>query len=142
MGVNVPTMDDFNQLEARVAALESGSVSPPDPGPDPIPPDPPVPGTGMQARRICQLIELFGVNTFSSLDTGNVWGSWPADYRPDSVIAALNWITESSGFALRLREYHYAGLEVMQLPWFEQITNAIPAIESTICVGANGSEDD
>src|SRR5262252_8196551 len=139
-GVIVPTMDAFNALEARVTALENAT-------PEPVPPDPPdpepiPPGEGVQAKRICQLIELFGVNTFSSLDTGNVWGSWPADYRPDSVIAALNWITESSGFALRLRVYHYAGREVMQLPWFEQITNAIPAIESTICVGANGSEDD
>jgi hypothetical protein len=37
----------------------------------------------VQAKRICELIELFGVNTFSSMDEHNVWGSWPADYRPE-----------------------------------------------------------
>ena len=31
MPANVPIMDEFNALEARVAALESGSVTPPDP---------------------------------------------------------------------------------------------------------------
>src|SRR5262245_11163969 len=103
LGVNVPDQEAIDALSARrgdpgyqLSALGAGSEPvPPDP-PDPIPPDPgpdPGPGTGVQAKRIVDLVELFGVNTFSSMDTGNIWGSWPADYRPQTVIAALNWIT-------------------------------------------------
>jgi hypothetical protein len=66
----VPTMEDFIRLSARVAALETQQPRPPLPEP----------GTGLQAKRIADCIELFGVNTFSSLDPdANQWGSWPAD---------------------------------------------------------------
>lgn len=106
------------------------------PGPDPSP------GTGTQAKRIHSLVELFGVNTFSSLDSGNVWGSYPADYQPDSVIAGLNWITDESGFAFRIREYHYNGREQIQQPWLTQVVAALPGTEVSICVGANGSPAD
>lgn len=96
----------------------------------------------MQAKRICELIELFGVNTFSSMDEHNVWGSWPADYRPEQVIAALKYLTAETGFALPLREYHYAGRESFQRPWLGEIKTAIPGTKVTLCVGANGTEDD
>jgi len=146
--VDVPTREEFDALaarvddhETRIAALEAGTVTPP----DPIPPDPgpdPNPPGGVQAKRIADLVELFGVNTFSSLDNGNVWGSWPADYRPDSVVEALGWITNGSGFALRVREYHYAGREAMQVPWLRQVVAAIPGTRVTLCVAANGSARD
>ena len=32
-------------------------------------------GTGVQAKQIADLIEA-GVNTFSSLEGRNIWGSW------------------------------------------------------------------
>jgi hypothetical protein len=67
----------------------------------------------VQAERIADLVELFGVNTFSSRDQNNVSGSWPAGYWPETVIAALNWISGDSGFALRIREYHNAGREIL-----------------------------
>ena len=127
------TRDEFNELEARVTVLEGGQ--PPVAPPNPI-------TNGIQAKRIASLIGLFGVNTFSSLDEHNQWGSWPADYRPDSVITALQYILGDSGHAFRIREYHYAGREDMQRDWLSQIVTAIPGTEVTLCVGANGSTND
>lgn len=125
--VDVPTMDQFNALAARVAALEG--VKPPS-------------TSGATAKRIADVIELFGVNTFSSLDDGNVWGSWPADYRPASVCAALDYMTKGSGFGFRLREYHYKGRETIQQPWLRQIIAAQPLTRASMCIGANGSAAD
>lgn len=130
MPVDVPTMVEFQALAARVTALEGA--------PPVIPPEP---SEGVQAKRIADVVELFGVNTFSSLDEHNQWGSWPADYRPASVIAALKYMTEGTGFAFRLREYHYAGREAMQRPWLQQIVAAIPGTRVAICPGANANTD-
>jgi hypothetical protein len=135
-GVTVPTMDDFTALAARVTALEQGSVTPPEP--EPIPP----PTNGTQCKRIASLIERFGINTFSSMDSGNRWGSWPADYRPESVIAALDWLLQDSGFSFGLREYHYKGRESWQRPWFQQIKAAYPNMRNMMCPGANASVAD
>jgi len=149
--VDVPSREEFDALTARVDALDAevkaldGRVdaleggAPPDPLPEP--PDP-APGEGVQAKRIHELIELFGVNTFSSMDENNRWGSWPADYRPDSVIAGLNWIAGDSDFRLRIREYHYAGYESWQRPWFHEIVGALPGTLCTICPGANAGAAD
>jgi hypothetical protein len=134
MPVDVPTIEEFNALTDRVTALEQGQT------PTPIPPDPnpPEPTTGVQAKRIANGIELFGVNTFSSNNPdANLWGSWPADYSPPSVIAALKHITEGSGFAFRLREYHYQGREDMQRKWLSEIVAALPGTRVAICPGAN-----
>ena len=73
---DVPTMEEFNALQAevtaldtRVTALEGGSTTPtpepPNPNPEPTPPS----GDGVQAKRAVELVEKFGVNTFSSLDS-------------------------------------------------------------------------
>jgi len=134
MPTQVPTAEEFAALEARVAALE-GSSRPPG---EPPPPD----TEDVQARRICDLVEIFGVNTFSSADQNNLWGSWPADYRAETVIKALKWMLGDSGFALRIREYHYAGREKWQTPWLDQIAKAIPGTRASVCVGANGGDDD
>ncbi len=96
---------------------------------------------GVQAARIADLLEPLGFNTFSSLDTNNVWGAWPADYSPASVIAAMNWITNGSGLTAQGREYHYAGRETIQAPWLKQVTAATGA-KFSMCVGANGSLND
>src|SRR5690242_13036964 len=106
MPISVPTAEEFAALEGRVAKLENPAA----------PIEPPVdPGTGVQAKRVADAIELFGVNTFSSMDAdANQWGSWPADYTPASVIDALKWIQGDSGFQLRIREYHYTGRTAMQ----------------------------
>jgi hypothetical protein len=132
MSVSVPTADEFAALELRVSALEQYA---------PVPPDPP-PSGGLQAKRTRDLIENFGVNTFSSLDEHNAWGSWPADYRPEQVIAALQWMTGDTGYALPLREYHYKGREASQRPWLQQIIAAIPGTRVAICPGANAGTKD
>lgn len=146
MPSSVPTMDDFGALQSqvtsladRVTALEDGGVTPVPP--DPTPPDP-TPGAGVQAKRVADLVELFGVNTFSSMDTGNVWGSWPADYRPDTVVAALNWITNNSGFTFRIREYHYSSRYNMQQQWFAAVLAKLPDTKFAVCPGANASASD
>ena len=110
--------------------------------PNSSPITPPTPGTGVQAKRIADLIEAFGVNTFSSLDEHNIWGSWPADYQPASVIAALRYIVGDTGFALRVREYHYAGRYEMQSQWLPQIVAAFPGTRVAICPGANANVSD
>lgn len=143
--VSVPGWEDFAALEARVTQLEEAGTTPPEPiiPPDPGPePEPPPTGEGVQAKRIAQLIESFGVNTFSSMDEHNTWGSWPADYRPPTVIAALKSILGDSGFAFRVREYHYSGRESMQRPWLTQVTAGIPGTKVALCVAANGAPDD
>src|SRR5215469_5995511 len=129
MPEQVPTYEEFDALVKRVEFLEADRY-------------PPQPDTGRQAKRIADLISLFGVNTFSSLDSGNLWGSWPADYQPDTVIAALQFILGDSGHAFRIREYHYAGRETMQRPWLAQVTAAFPGTQVALCVAANGSVED
>jgi hypothetical protein len=143
MPVTVPTeqefaavVDDVADLTARVAALETGSA--------PIPPKPEQPpsGEGQQARRAVELVETFGVNTFSSLDEHNSWGSWPADYRPEEVIAALRFLTAGTGYALPIREYHYNGKDAHQRPWFQQVVGALPGTRVAICPGADATTND
>jgi hypothetical protein len=95
-----------------------------------------------QAKRVASMIELFGVNTFSSMDTGNSWGSWPADYSPDSTIAALRYLVGTSGFTLPIREYHYAGRYDMQDKWLGAILSVFPDTAITLCPGANASVAD
>ena len=131
--VDVPTMTDFAALAARVTALEADAVVPPEPTP---------PVEGVQAKRIVDLIERFGLNTFSSLDEHNTWGSWPANYSPDSTIAALRYLVGDSGFTLPIREYHYAGRLDMQKQWFAAIQAAFPETQFTVCPGANASVAD
>jgi hypothetical protein len=139
MSVVVPTLDEFAALEQRVTVLEQGQSVPVPPDPQP---EPPPSGDGQQAKCCVDLIEYFGVNTFSSLDEHNVWGSWPADYRPEQVVAALKFLTADTGYALPLREYHYEGREATQRPWLQQIIAAIPGTKAAICPGANAGTDD
>jgi hypothetical protein len=133
MGVMVPTLDEFRALETQVSALEAEAQPQP---PAPTPPS----GDGVRAKRTAYLVELFGMNTFLSLEAdANLWGSYPADYSPASVIDALRWITGDSGFALRIREYHYTGRRDMQTQWMAQIMAALPATRITVCPGANAA---
>jgi len=141
MPVTVPTeqelaavVDDLADLTTRVAALEAGA---------PIPPQPQPPsGEGLQAKCGIDLIESFGVNTFSSMDEHNAWGSWPADYRPQQVIAALEFMAAGTAYAFPLREYHYKGREASQRPWLQQIITARPGTKVAICPGANAGTKD
>ena len=126
--VDVPTREEFNALAARVSDLEK-ETNPPE---------------GLQAKRVCDALGLFGVNTFSSLiPDQNLWGSYPADYTPASVAAALDYLTGGTGHSFCVREYHYQDRAEMQKEWIErlQFTQPIP-LKITMCVGANGSPVD
>src|SRR6185503_14182052 len=107
-------------LTARVTALEGA----------------PPPTTGVQAARIADLVQILGFNTFSSMSsTANVWGSYPADYSPASVNAALDWMLNGSTYRLQGREYHYAGRESIQLPWLTALNRRL---KFSMAIGANG----
>jgi len=96
----------------------------------------PPPTTGVQAARIADLVQILGFNTFSSMSsTANVWGSYPADYSPASVNAALNWLLNGSTYRLQGREYHYAGRESIQLPWLTALNKRL---KFSMAIGANG----
>lgn len=99
-------------------------------------------GGGVKAARIADLLEKFGVNTFSSTSAvSNMWGSWPADYSTASVIAALKWLTGSSGLTIRVREYHYAARRVWQEPWCETV-RAATGSRFSVAIGAGGGTND
>lgn len=110
------------------------TVTPPPPTPTPPPP-------GVQAARIADLLERFGVNTFSSTSsTSNTWGSWPADYSTASVIAAIRNLVGASGLTINVREYHYSD-RTWQGAWCQTVFAATGA-RFAMAVGANGSASD
>jgi len=78
--------------------------------------------TGTTALRIADMMERFGVVTYSQSDAGtNPWGAGVSDYTTGSVIQALTWLTANSGMRCNLREYHVAGRDTgggaNQLTW-------------------------
>ena len=92
--------------------------------------------TGVQAARIADFAQILGFNTFSSMSsTANVWGTYPADYSPASVNAALDWLLNGSTYRLQGREYHYGGRESIQLPWLTALNKRL---KFSMCIGANG----
>lgn len=98
--------------------------------------------TGIQAKRIGDMLRRFGVNTFSSLSvTSNVWGAYPADYSTASVIAGLNWLTGTSGHTVQVREYHYNGRESIQTTWCPAVFAGTGA-KITMAIGAGGGAAD
>lgn len=97
---------------------------------------------GVKAARIADMLERFGVNTFSSTASdSNVWGSWPADYSPTSVTAALKWLVGASGLTIRVREYHYANQRSWQEPWCQTI-HAATGAPFSVAIGAGGGVAD
>jgi len=127
VSVQVPTAADFDALSSRVAALEAAQPKPPT-------------TTGVQAARIADFVQALGFNTFSSMSsTSNVWGSYPADYSPASVNAALDWLLNGATYRLQGREYHYAGRESIQKPWLQALAGRL---RFSMCIGANGSVND
>ena len=124
-------------------------INPP-PTPQPIPPDlsgggptPPQPGsgTGVQAGRIADfLCNYSGTDMFPSMDEGNVWGSWPADYRPDTVIAAYDWLLNGSTNYPISRVYTAAYRMEILKPWMPLL--AAKGHTFTGGIAANGNVDD
>lgn len=122
------------QATETIAVVSSGT--------QPIPPDPtPDPGTGVQAQRISDFLRTAGgCNMFPSMDGGNVWGSWPADYRPDTVIAAMEWLLNGSTNIPISRVYVYQDRLDLLEEWMPLVADE--GHRFTACVAANGGEDD
>jgi hypothetical protein len=98
--------------------------------------------TGTTAFRIADMMERFGVNTFSSLSaTANVWGAYPSDFSAATVIAGINTILGSSGMTMNVREYHYAGRESIQSSWCPAVAGGTGA-KFTMCIGQGGTDSD
>lgn len=98
-------------------------------------------GAGVKAARIADMMERFGVNTFSSTSaTSNTWGSYPADYSTASVVAAVQYLTGASGLTMNAREYHYAS-KTWQAAWCQTVF-AATGTQFTMAIGANGSVSD
>jgi hypothetical protein len=111
------------------------TITPPDPGPGPSP------GTGVQAGRIADfLCNYSGCDMFPSMDEGNVWGSWPADYRPDTVIAAYDWLMNGSTNYPINRVYTASYRMEILRPWLPLL--AAKGHRFTAGVAANGNVDD
>jgi hypothetical protein len=98
--------------------------------------------TGTTAFRIADMMERFGVNTFSSLSaTQNVWNALPSDFTASTVIAGINSVLGSSGMTMNVREYHYAGRESIQSLWCPAVAGATGA-KFAMCVGQGGTDSD
>lgn len=104
--------------------------------------------TGTQAFRIADMMEKFGVNTFSDDGTFNSWGAYPAQYNANSVIEAINYITGNSGMIMNIREYHYNGAGSdpnyrtnMQNVWCPEVAS-VTGSKFTICLGSGADVTD
>lgn len=92
--------------------------------------------TGTTAKRSADMMENFGVNTFSMTGTTNLFGS-AGNYTAGGTIAALNWLQSSSGNSIRVREYHYDVATNEQAGWLPSVFSGT-GCQFTICPG-NGN---
>ena len=98
--------------------------------------------TGTTAFRIADMMERFGVNTFSSLSaTTNMWGAYPSDYSAQTAIAGINAVLGKSNMTMNVREYHYAGRESIQSIWCPAVAGGTGA-KFSMCIGQGGSDSD
>ena len=104
-------------------------------------PAPSPPPTGTQASRIADLLSMTGANMFPSLVADqNVWGSYPADYTPATVIAAMEWLTNGSGVMPLGRVYFFAADLALLSTWLPQL--AATGMRFSVAIGANGGMAD
>lgn len=106
--------------------------------------------TGTQARRIADVLQRFGVNTFSKLNRNGYpwsWGGSQGSYDAVTTGLALNYLTGTSGLTLNVREYHRGDgsasdpLTPLQKGWIRDVHQATGAPFS-IAIGANGGAND
>jgi hypothetical protein len=100
------------------------------------------------ASRVADLLQSFGVNTFSKLNNHGYnwsWGGSQGDYDANTTSNALNFITADSGLTLSVREYHHNGennsITPLQLEWIRHVHAATNAPFS-LAIGAMGGADD
>jgi len=135
MGITVPTGSTL-----RIAIYGEGSVD------DTSGPVMNGDANGTQAYRIADMLERFGVVTYSqSSITVNPWGAGTSDYTTASVIQALTWLTANSGMICNIREYHVAGADTDlgsgQLTWCPTVAAALGAKFSVSLLRGAGTSD-
>lgn len=81
--------------------------------------------SGTQAYRIADMMERFGVNTFSMYAGGPNPFYSDGDYSSSDVITTINWLTDGSGMTMYDREYHWDG--------YQTDPNYITNLQSTWC---------
>lgn len=102
---------------------------------------------GVQAHRIADLLERFGVNCFSQHDTSwNPWGAWPIEYTAATTIAGIKEIIGSSGYTINVRAFYYAGRETAAnggdlAAWCPAI-NAGTGAKISLAIGQGGTDSD
>jgi hypothetical protein len=104
-------------------------------------------GSGVQAARIADLLERFGVNCFSQHDTSwNPWGAWPIEYTAATTIKGIQEIIGSSGYTINVRAYYFAGRETAAgggdlIDWCPAVNTATGA-KISLAIGAGGTDSD
>ena len=90
--------------------------------------------TGVQAYRIADMMERFGVNTFAMYAGGPNPEYSQGDYSPSDVSATINWLTDGSGMVMYDREYHWDGygtdptyITTLQSTWCPEVNSATGA---------------
>lgn len=104
-------------------------------------------GGGVQAARIADLLERFGVNCFSQHDTNwNPWGAWPIEYTAATTIKGIQEITGSSGYTINVRAFYYAGRETQagggDLAAWCPAVNAATGAKMSLAIGQGGTAQD
>jgi hypothetical protein len=132
-------------ITTRSADTPSQPASP-DTAPTTSPPRPTSDAQGVQAYRIADFMERFGINTFSTIAASantpayNPWGS-KGDYSADGVIACINYLEADSGLTMLVREYHYGDAKnartLNQMSWCPQIYEATGS-QFMVCPGSGG----
>jgi len=103
--------------------------------------------TGTTAYRIADMLERFGVQTYSQSNiSANPWlGNTSSDYTTTSVATAINWLTANSGMHMNVREYHVAGADTgggaNQLSWCPTVANLTGAKFSVSLKNGGGTAD-
>jgi hypothetical protein len=78
-----------------------------------------------------------GCNLFPVIDIAtDPWGSYPADYTPATVLAAMAWLTNGSGIMPMSRVYFFADRLPLMQQWLPLV--AAGGVRFTICIGDGG----
>ena len=144
--IEVNVWNQAGQSTTNVIAVAAPSAAAPPVTPPVTPPvvTPPVtpPKAGVQASRIADLLSMTGgCNLFPSIVADqNTWGSYPADYTPATVEAAMAWLTNGSGVMPLSRVYFFADRLALMQEWMPLAAAA--GMRFSICIGDGGGTAD
>ncbi len=85
---------------------------------------------GMEAHRIADCLERFGVNTCSKFNFNGYpwsWGGSKGEYDAETTARAIKYLTGDSGLTILVREYHHGDgsatdhLTPLQIAWIRKV---------------------